>query len=162
MKDKIERCLYEDCWLYVHTIISILIAGIVFTILKLIDVQFNKLLNIINSDTISLLAAMAGFVFAGMSIFISTDGAKKMNTIKSIGKAHIIYNILIGSIVSFVVSMLLMLIDINVLCFFVDKMTSIQKTIKCIIEWLSLYTFLFGFICFFSSLKLIYWIFKDN
>ena len=83
-----------------------------------------------------------------------------MNTIKTIGKDNIIYNILIASIVFFVISLLLMLIDINVLNFDITKMILIQKTLKLIIEIVSIYSFILGFVFFFSSLRLIYWIFK--
>lgn len=88
------------------------------------------------------------------------DGSKKMSTIKSIGKDNIIYNILIASIVFFVISLLLMLIDINILTFDMTKILLVQKIIKVITEIVSVYAFLLGFIFFFSSLKLIYWIFK--
>lgn len=83
-----------------------------------------------------------------------------MNTVKAIGKDNVIYNILIASIVFFVISLLLMLIDINVLNFDITKMILIQKTIKLIIEIVSIYSFILGFVFFFSSLRLIYWIFK--
>ena len=128
--------------------------------MKICSIQFDKLFSIINDSTISLSAAIAGFVFAGMSIFISMDGSKKMNTVKAIGKDNIIYNILIASIVFFVISLLLMLIDINVLNFDITKMILIQKTIKLIIEIVSIYSFILGFVFFFSSLRLIYGIFK--
>ena len=128
--------------------------------MKKCSIQFDKLFSIINDTTISLSAAIAGFVFAGMSIFISMDGSKKMNTVKAIGKDNIIYNILIASIVFFVISLLLMLIDINILNFDITKMILIQKTLKLIIEIVSIYLFILGFVFLFSSLRLIYWIFK--
>ena len=53
---------------------------------------------LINNDTVSISAEMAGFVFAGMSIFISLDGNKKMQTIKKLEVDIIIYYILILSI----------------------------------------------------------------
>ena len=125
-----------------------------------LNIQFEKLFSIINENTISLSAAIAGFVFAGMSIFISMDGSKKMAAVKAIGKDNIIYNVLISAIVFFVVSLLLMLIDINVLNFNIAKIILMQKIVKLVIEVISIYTFLLGFVFFFSSLKLIYWIFK--
>lgn len=128
--------------------------------MKLCSIQFDKLFSIINDSTISLSAAIAGFVFAGMSILISMDGSKKMKTVKAIGKDNIIYNILIASIIFFVISLLLMLIDINVLIFDITKIILIQKILKLIIEITSIYSFILGFVFFFSSLRLIYWIFK--
>lgn len=159
MKNKIERLLYGDHWFFVHFVISVLFAAIIFALTKLIGIKYDEWLKLINVDTISLSASIAGFVFAGMSIFISMEGSKKMATIKAIGKANIIYCILICSIAFFVISLLLMLLDINVLCFTPNQITLVQIIVKHIIEWLSLYTFLLGFIYFFSSIKLIYWIF---
>ena len=83
-----------------------------------------------------------------------------MAAVKAIGKDNIIYNVLISAIVFFVVSLLLMLIDINVLNFNIAKIILMQKIVKLVIEVISIYTFLLGFVFFFSSLKLIYWIFK--
>lgn len=160
MKEKWERILYGNHWAVCHVLISIVVCAIIVVSVKICSIQFDKLFSIINESTISLSAAIAGFVFAGMSIFISMDGSKKMNTVKAIGKDNIIYNILIASIVFFVISLLLMLIDINVLNFDITKMILIQKTIKLIIEIVSIYSFILGFVFFFSSLKLIYWIFK--
>lgn len=160
MKEKLERILYGNHWAVCHVLISIVVCAIIVVLVKICSIQFDKLFSIINDSTISLSAAIAGFVFAGMSIFISMDGSKKMNTVKAIGKDNIIYNILIASIVFFVISLLLMLIDINVLNFDITKMIFIQKTIKLIIEIVSIYSFILGFVFFFSSLRLIYWIFK--
>ncbi len=159
MKNKIERAIYGNRWFLSHFIISALFFLVLFAFTELAGIEFDVWLTAINPDTVSLTAAIAGFVFAGMSILISMEGSKKMATIRSIGKANIIYCILICSVTFFVVSLLLMLIDINVLCFESDKITLMQKTIKSITEWISLYTFLSGFVYFFSSLKLIYWIF---
>lgn len=160
MKDKLERSFYGDCWLVWRVLVSIVVSTIIVVLMKICSIKFDKLFSIINESTISLSAAIAGFVFAGMSIFISMDGSKKMNTVKAIGKDNIIYNILIASIVFFVISLLLMLIDINVLNFDITKMILIQKTIKLIIEIVSIYSFILGFVFFSSSLRLIYWIFK--
>lgn len=160
MKDKIERNLYGKHWAVLHIIISVVVCVIIAALMKICRIQFDKLFSIINDSTISLSAAIAGFVFAGMSIFISMDGSKKMATVKAVGKDNIIYNILIGSIVSFVISLLLMFMDINVLNFDLTKIILIQRIVKLIIETVSIYSFLLGFIFFFSSLKLIYWIFK--
>lgn len=160
MKDKLERSFYGDCWLVWHVLVSIVVSTIIVVLMKICSIQYDKLFSLINDNTISLSAAIAGFVFAGMSIFISMDGSKKMKAVKSIGKDNIIYNILIASIICFVNSLLLMLIDINILNFDIEKMILIQKTLKLIVEITSIYTFILGFILFFSSLRLIYWIFK--
>lgn len=160
MKEKFEREIYGEHWIIVHGFMSIVTVAFILGFMKLCNIQFEKIFAIINENTISLSTAIAGFVFAGMSIFISMDGSKKMSTIQSIGKDNIIYNILIASIVFFVISLLLMLIDINILIFDMSKILLVQKIIKVITEVVSVYAFLLGFIFFFSSLKLIYWIFK--
>lgn len=158
--EKFYRTLYGDNWNLFHIIFSFIIIGIGSGILKLINVDFLKLLSLINADTVSISLAMAGFVFAGASIFISMEGSKKMETITSIGKNNIIYSILIFSIVNFVISLLLMIIDINIFHFTAQSTTPLQTSIKQVCQWTSLYTLLMGFLYFFSSLKLIYWIFK--
>lgn len=160
MKEKLERFFYGNHWAVCHILMSIFISIIIVVLMKLCSIQFDKLFSIINDSTISLSAAIAGFVFAGMSILISMDGSKKMKTVKAIGKDNIIYNILIASIIFFVISLLLMLIDINVLIFDITKIILIQKILKLIIEITSIYSFILGFVFFFSSLRLIYWIFK--
>ncbi len=158
--DSIYRLLYGDKWNLFHIIFSFVIIALGYWVLKLINVDFRELLSLINTETVSISSAMAGFVFAGVSIFISMEGSKKMETIKSIGKENIIYSILIFSIVNFVVSLLLMIVDINIFHFTAQSTTPLQTTIKQVCQWTSLYTLLMGFLYFFSSLKLIYWIFK--
>ena len=93
MKEKFQRNLYGNHWAVFHVLISIVVCAIIVVLMKKCSIQFDKLFSIINDTTISLSAAIAGFVFAGMSIFISMDGNKKMNTVKAIGKDNIIYNI---------------------------------------------------------------------
>lgn len=159
MKEKFVRKLYGKHWFILHTLISIIVIVIVTLLMKMLNISHDKCFSIINENTITLSTAIAGFVFAGMSIFISMDGSKKMSAIKSIGKANIIYSILISSIACFVISLLLMLIDINILNFDTEKIILIQKITKRIIDELAIYTFWLGFVFFFSSLKLIFWIF---
>lgn len=103
---------------------------------------------------------MAGFVFAGMSIFVSLDGNKKMSTIASVGQDNIIYSILIFSVSLFVSSLLLMGIDLVVFNISIEQISSVQMLAKSIVEWASIYTLLLGFLCFLSGLKLIHWVLK--
>ena len=157
---KFERYFYSDKWKTAHLLVSLCIGAFLIGFLQMCHIPVTKLFSIINDSTISLSAAISGFVFAGMSIFISMDGNKKMVTVKAIGKDNIIYGILIASIFSFLVSLLLMFMDINILCFEATKLIVVQKIIKLIVEIASVYFFLLGFIFFFSSLKLIYRIFE--
>ncbi len=160
MIDKIERKIYGKQWFIAHTIISMLVIGLISLFMMLCDLDFNKLLFLINDNTVSISAAIAGFVFAGVSIFISMEGSKKMDTIKSIGKDAVIYHILICSIVFFTLSLLLMIVSINLFDISPEVITKTQSVVKSIIEWFSLYGLLLGFIYFLSSLKLISWIFN--
>lgn len=160
MIDKVERKIYGKHWFFAHAIISIFSIFIIGLFIKLCDLEFNRLLFLINDNTVSISATIAGFVFTGVSIFISMEGSKKMNVIKSIDKDNVIYHILICSIVFFTLSLLLMIIRINLLDISSEVITKIQNIVKSIIEWSSLYALLLGFIYFISSLKLISWIFK--
>ena len=160
MIEKIEKAFYDEHWFLLHILTSICVSAIGYFIMRSCNINIKAIYSIINNDTTALSAAMAGFVFAGMSIFISMDGSKKMSLIKSIGKDNIIYNILISSIVFFVVSLLLMLVDINILVFDIEKILFKPEILKSIVEIIALYTLLLGFVFFFSSIKLIYWIFK--
>lgn len=160
MKKKFKRCLYGECCKTIHFIISIIISAFIIGFMKICHIPLGKLYSLINDSTISLSAAIAGFVFVGLTIFISLDGNKKMKTIKSIGKDNIIYNILLTSIIFFIISLIFMLIDINILSFENIEVILVQKISKILVEIISIYTFLLGFIFFFSSLQLMYWILK--
>jgi len=153
MKDKFDRHLYGKRWKIIHFAISIIICVFIIVFMKICQIPLCRLFLVINDSTISLSAAISGFVFAGMSIFISMDGNKKMATVKAVGKDNIIYNILITSIFSFVISLLLMFIDTNILIFNETKIILIQTIIKLVVETLSIYSFLLGFIFFFQALN---------
>lgn len=160
INEKIIRSFYGKKWFLFHFVLSLLVAVVYFVALKLCDIDYNKTLSIICSDTISLSAAVSGFVFAGMSIFISMEGSKKMTTIKSVGKDNIIYSILISSIVFFVISLLLMGLVLTVFNISIEEISTKQIVIKSIVEWTSILSLLLGFIFFLSSVKLVHWIFK--
>lgn len=160
ISEKTIRTFYGNKWFLSHIVLSLLIAAVYFVALRFCNIDYNKTLSIICSDTISLSAAVAGFVFAGMSIFISMEGSKKMTTIKSVGKDNIIYSILISSIVFFVLSLLLMGLVLTVFDITVEEISTKQIVIKSIIEWSSILSLLLGFVFFLSSVKLVYWIFK--
>lgn len=158
MMQDFNRKLYDKHWVLWHFLIVLLISVLVYFFFFFTQFDINKLLKLVSLDTISISAEIAGFVFAGMSIFISLDGNAKMKNIKSIGKDNIIYNILILTIVLFLVSLLLMMMSINV--FNACNLTNLQSTIKTIVEWISIASLLSGFVFFFSGLRLIYWVFK--
>lgn len=159
-KDRIYRIIYGDKWFLSHFAMSLIACLIYALFIRISNINFSATLTIISNNTISLLVSLAGFVFAGVSIFISLEGSKKMETIKSIGKANIIYNILISSIISFIFSFLFMGLDLTVFNIKIDIITASQKIIKLVLEYSSIYLLVLGFVFFLSSLKLIRWIFK--
>ncbi|MEE0873597.1 MAG: hypothetical protein UIH27_09065 [Ruminococcus sp.] len=160
MMDKFQRALYGNHWLIMHTLLTVVLCIIIVGIFFILRIDINELKRLINNDTVSISAELAGFVFAGMSIFISLEGNKKIQTIKSIGKENIIYNILILSIVLLVVSVVGMLIDINIFSRNNGAISIRQTIVKNVIQWFSLYCMLSGLLYFVSSLQIIFWIFK--
>ncbi|MCD7817466.1 MAG: hypothetical protein LUH07_00200, partial [Lachnospiraceae bacterium] len=101
--DKIYRKLYGKHWALMHLLFMAIFNVLVVAVLKKFDVIAN-VFKLINYDIISLSGTIAGFEFASVSIFISLDGNKKLKTIKSINLEKIIYNIMISSILSLVIS----------------------------------------------------------
>lgn len=160
MREKLYRHVYGDRWFLMHFIVSLVLCAVYVLFLWMSNIELSATLSIINGDTISLSAALAGFVFAGISIFISMEGSKKMDTIKSIGKANIIYSILIASVVFFVVSLLMMGMDLTVFKINADTITLRQEIIKAVLEWGSIFSLLLAFVFFLSGLELIRWIFR--
>ncbi len=160
MIDKIQKTLYGKHWSLFHNLLCIVLCLVIVGSMAILRMDIDTLKLLINSDTVSISAELAGFVFAGMSIFISLDGNKKMQTIKKLEIDNIIYNILILSILFLVISVVLMLVDINI--FVSDNETlSIRQTIaKNIIQWFALYCMLSGLLYFVSSLQICFWIFK--
>lgn len=158
--DKVYRILYGPKWLLWHFVLSFVTTVICGLCLVLLEIDYRVLLKLISKDTISLSASIAGFVFAGMSIFISLDGNKKMATISSIGSENIIYGVLIVSVTSFVISLLLMGLDLVIFNINIEQISKPQLIVKTITQWVSIYSLLFGYLGFLSSLKLIYWVLK--
>ena len=160
MMDKIYRILYGPKWLFCHFGLSLITSVLCGLCLMVLEIDYQVILRLISKDTIFLSATIAGFVFAGMSIFISLDGNKKMLTISSIGSENIIYGVLIVSVTSFIISMLLMGLDLVVFNINIEQMSKPQLIVKTITQWSSIYSLLFGYLVFLSSLKLIYWMLK--
>lgn len=160
MIEKINRWMYGENWAFAHLVKSLGLFLALMISLLILRMDFSTILSIINEDTISLSATIAGFVFAGMSIFISMSENAKMKTVTSIGQAHIIYGILVCSVVSFVLSLLMMGSVLTIFNIDPTKITLLQKAVKAVFEWGSVYYFLSGFVYFFSSLKLMYGILK--
>ena len=160
MIEKINRWTYGKTWPFAHVLKSTILFLTYFAVMLILQMEVSSILSIINKDTISLSAAIAGFVFAGMSIFISMSENAKMKTVTSIGQAHIIYGILVCSVVSFVLSLLMMGSVLTIFNIDPMKITLSQKIVKIVLEWGSVYSIISGFVFFFSSLKLMYGILK--
>lgn len=160
MIEKIQKAIYGKHWFLFHNLLCIVLCIVLVVSIAILRMDINTLKLLINNDTVSISAELAGFVFAGISIFISLDGNKKMQTIKKLEIDNIIYYILILSILFLVISVVLMLVDINL---FVpaNETFSIRQTIaKNIIQWFALYCMLSGLLYFISSLQIFFWIFK--
>lgn len=160
MIEKIQKAVYGKHWFLFHNLLCIVLCIVLVVSMAILRMDINTLKLLINNDTVSISAELAGFVFAGISIFISLDGNKKMQTIKKLEIDNIIYYILILSILFLVISVVLMLVDINL---FVpaNETFSIRQTIaKNIIQWFALYCMLSGLLYFISSLQIFFWIFK--
>ena len=84
MMDKFQRALYGNHWLIMHTLLTVVLCIIIVGIFFILRIDINELKRLINNDTVSISAELAGFVFAGMSIFISLEGNKKIQTINFI------------------------------------------------------------------------------
>lgn len=82
MSDRFNKFLYDEkSCLWRHALICFVICLIAFVLtwfFKIISVQ--KFLKFVNSDIVNLSATIAGFEFAGVSIFISLE---------EIGRAHV-------------------------------------------------------------------------
>lgn len=143
-----------------HLVLSVVSAGTIIGVLWICDIPLCKLLSIINNDTTMLSASIGGFLFAGMSILISVNDNKKLAILKELGKENIIFRILICSILCFMISMVLMVIDIKLFSFDSNVIEIIPKTIKGVSETLSLFILWVGLVYLFSSLKIFYFLFK--
>ena len=150
MMDKVYRILYGPKWLFCHFVLSLITVVLCGLCLTVLEIDYQVILRLISKDTISLSATIAGFVFAGMSIFISLDGNKKMSTISSIGSGNIIYGVLIVSVTSFIISLLLMGLDLVVFNINIEQISKPQLIIKTVTQWGSIYSLLFGYIGFLS------------
>lgn len=160
MIDKIDRFIYGPRFLFAHILVSVvgILIGVIVSVITNINVI--NILNLIDENTVAISAELAGFEFAGMSIFISLSGNKKLEVIKSTGQEGIIYKIIIISIVCFLISVILMLFSINVLENLNLTSNIIATWFACIVDWISLYALLLGYISFISSLRFISWVMK--
>lgn len=156
--DKIYRKLYGKYWLLFHVLFMIIINFIAYFIMNKINIPLSNMIKLINFDVISLSATIAGFEFAGVSILISLEGNKKLRAIKDIGADTIIYKTFVYSIAALLISIVFMVLDLNV--FTINTVSNVYRCSKVFIEFISLLSLEFGFICFFSSVKLISWILK--
>ena len=157
---KIELFLYGKHWKLAHILASAVLAGIIVGVLSVFNISITKITSIINNNTIALSASIGGFLFAGMSILISINDNKKLSALKEFGGEKIIFRILISSILCFIISMVLMIADVEILFFDAEKIRKAQEILKYCIEASSLISLLMGFVFLFSSLKIFNLLFK--
>ncbi len=158
MIKKIYNKLYGTHWLFMHLIViaifNILII-LLFSYLGTIDNVFK----LINYDIINLSGIIAGFEFAGLSIFISLEGNKKIQILKDIDCDRVIYQIIIYSVLFLVVSIILMVIDINIFNL-IDSTNILYTILKRFVDVVSIIALELGYMLFISSIKLLSWILK--
>ena len=163
MKEKIkeiQRHIYGKHWFCVHILFSILISAIIYGVFRLTKIPLHSVFFLIDESVVSLSVSLAGFIFAGMSILISMNGSKKMKVAEAIGKDDVIYKVLLAAVGFFVISIVFMITDLYILKFVPSAITGVQNHLKFIVQIISVYSLLLGFVFFTSSLQLIYWIFK--
>lgn len=160
MIDKIDRFIYGPHFLFAHILVSIIVILIGVMVSAITNISVINILNLIDENTVAISAELAGFEFAGMSIFISLSGNKKLEVIKATGQEGIIYKIIIISIVCFLISVILMLFSINVLQTLNLTSKIVATWFSYIVDWTSLYALLLGYISFISSLRFISWVMK--
>lgn len=157
MADKINKWVYGDHSFLVHFLICCVLCGVFVAIISLFKLfPLEKFSELVNSEVISLSATVAGFEFAGVSILISLDGNKKMQVLKKIDGDTIVYKIFIYSIVAFLISIIIMISDINLL-----KHVKVDYSLlRYILQSISIYFFALGFLFLLSSMKLMSWMLK--
>ena len=157
MVNKINNWIYGNHFFFAHFLICSVLCGMFVGVVSVFNLfPLEKFSELVNSDIISLSATVAGFEFAGVSILISLDGNKKMQVLKKIDEDSIIYKIFIYSIVAFLISIIIMVSDINLL-----KYVNVDYSLlRHIFQSISIYFFALGFLFFLSSMKLMSWMLK--
>ena len=157
MSDKINNWAYGKHSLFAHFLICIVLCSVFIVIvwgLRLFELK--KFTELVNIDIINLSATIAGFEFAGVSILISLDGNRKMQLLKKLDNDRIIYKIFVYSIATFLLSIIIMIADINLLKYIKTDYALLRHILRII----SIYFFALGFLLFLSSMKLTSWILK--
>lgn len=158
--NKIQKALYGKHWLLAHMMLLFIFNVIIYKTFERLGVV-NNIVKLINSEMISLSGTVAGFEFAGVSIFISLEGNKKMKILKDIKSEWIIYKIIIYSIVFLVISIICMVIKLHI--FDLPKIVNNAYCIfNNIIASLSIITLELGYLLFISSIIFLAWILKQE
>lgn len=154
----INKLLYHDKYFACfHWAVGIIIMAIVYLVIKQSEiVPISKIALLVNSDVISLSATIAGFELAGVALLISLNGNQKFQSIKEIGSDKTIYKLFFHSIILLTLSLLIMIIDINLL----EQVSEAYVRTKKYIEYFSVALFVQGIVFFLSSVRMLLLIFK--
>jgi len=154
----INRLLYGDKHFAVfHWLMGLIFMGIVCFSIYLSDiVPIAKMSELVNTDIISLSATIAGFELTSVALLISLSGNQKLQSIQAIGSDKTVYKLFFYSIILLVLSLLIMVVDINVL----NTAASNYEVIRNCFRYLSVILFGQGIVFFLSSIRMIAMIFK--
>lgn len=155
---KINRLLYHDKYFALfHWLAGMILMALIYCIIQMSAiVPITKVSSLVNTDVISLAATISGFELAGVALLISLNGNRKFQSIKEIGSDKTIYKLFFHSIILLTLSLLIMILDINLL----DTVTANYAKIKKYIEYLSVLLFGQGIVFFLSSIRMLLLIFK--
>ncbi|MCL2772153.1 MAG: hypothetical protein FWD71_02285 [Oscillospiraceae bacterium] len=158
MMKKFNTILYRDnIAVAMHFLLGIFLSGIFIIIIYFTKIiPLDQFKEFINTEIISLSATIAGFELAGVTLLISLSGNKKLQYIRDIGSDKTIYKLFYYSILFFILSILLMIIDINLF----KTIANNYIIIKDIIEYISVFLIGQGFLYFLSSIRILMLIFK--
>lgn len=158
MVKKINHLLYHDKYFALfHWVFGSILLGLICCAIHFSGIApLSKLTSLVNNDVVSLSATISGFELAGVALLISLNGNQKFKAIKDIGSEKTIYKLFFHSIILLTLSLLVMVIDINLL-------KAIPKgfaTAKLLIEYFSVLLFGQGIVFFISSVRMLLLIFK--
>lgn len=155
---RVNHLLYHDQyfalshWIAGSIILGAICCGIHFSGIA----PLSKLIALVNNDVVSLSATISGFELAGVALLISLNGNQKFKAIKEIGSDKTIYKLFFHSIILLTLSLLVMVIDINLL----KAVPKDYAQAKLLIEYFAVLLFGQGIIFFVSSIRMLLLIFK--
>lgn len=133
-------------------IVFIILSPIV--LLKWRHIEYEKLLEMVNSDLFNVSGILAGFVFTGLGI-ISTSNSEMVQNLKATQNFKLIKNFYISSILSFVLVMFLYLLKPIILINPTIDILNIKYIFSIIYLLIILFVFIVACILFVFSLFIL-------